>query len=150
MKMSIRLLGRVALLAALLHAGTFAGLSSDKSKKSTQKVETINNYAPITVGNVFNYYGNNGDGSFNPYKSDNEGFEFPKGSNVGTTIFEDGLVWTAYRNDTLKCGGSTYNHGLQPGRILLNGTAMSLPVADDPMKKEDDGVKVTAGFLVGS
>ena len=136
MEMNIRLFCRVGLIVALLHEGVSAAISSNKSKKPVQKVQKTNSYAPISIGNVFNYYGNNGDGSFNQYNSDNEGFEFPKGSYYGTTVFEDGLVWTAYQNDTLKCGGSTYVHGLQPGRILTNATATSLPVADDPTKTE--------------
>jgi len=86
----------------------------------------------MDINNIFNYYSNNGDGSFNVYTVNNEGFEFPIGSNVGTCVFEDGLVWTAFKNDSLYCGGSTYNHGLQAGRIIQNGTATTLPVPDDP------------------
>src|SRR5208283_3218732 len=73
-----------------------------------------------------------GDGSFNPYTTANEGLEFPIGQTSATCIFEDGLVWTAFKNDTLYCGGSTYNHGLQSGRIITAGTASTAPVADDP------------------
>ena len=86
----------------------------------------------MDINNIFNYYSNNGDGSFNPFATIDEGFEFPVGSNEGTCVFEDGLVWTAFKNGTLYCGGSTYNHGLQAGRIITNGTASSLPVPDDP------------------
>ena len=68
---------------------------------------------------------------FNPFSVDDEGFEFPIGSNEGTCVFEDGLVWTAFKNDTLYCGGSTYDHGLQGGWIVTNGTATSLPVPDE-------------------
>lgn len=106
------------------------------SKQKLQKVTTNDLYRPMDINNIFNYYSNNGDGSFNKFKSDNEGFEFPIGSYVGTCIFEDGLVWTAFKNDTLYAGGSTYNHGLQAGRILQYGTATKLPVADDPGKAE--------------
>jgi hypothetical protein len=108
---------------------------SDNSKKLS-KVQTSNSYRPMDINNIFNYYSNNGDGSFNKFSTSNEGFEFPIGSNDGTAIFEDGLVWTAFKNDTLYAGGSTYNHGLQPGRILQNGTASKLPTADDPDKEE--------------
>ena len=61
---------------------------------------------------------------------------FRRGSLSGTCIFEVGLVWTAFKNDTLHCGGSTYNHGLQPGKILGNGTISNLPAPDDPGKPE--------------
>ena len=69
---------------------------------------------------------------FNQFTTNDEGFEFPIGSTQATCIFEDGLVWTAFKSDTLYCGGSTYIHGLQGGRILTAGTANTLPVPDDP------------------
>ncbi len=105
-------------------------------KQNVKKVMTNDLYRPMDINNIFNYYSNNGDGSFNKFKTDNEGFEFPIGSYVSTCIFEDGLVWTAFKNDTLYCGGSTYQHGLQAGRILQNGTASSLPVPGDPGNSE--------------
>ncbi|MDE3057350.1 MAG: hypothetical protein KGJ59_05290, partial [Bacteroidota bacterium] len=124
------------LFLALSDGRLVAKENNVKHDQSLHKAQTSDSYAPMLINNVFNYYGNNGDGSFNKSSTSNEGFEFPKGSNYGTTVFEDGLVWTTFQRDTLKCGGSTYNHGLQPGRILTNGTATSLPVADDPAKKE--------------
>jgi len=90
-------------------------------------------YAPMDINNIMNYYSNDGDGSFNPNKTDNEGFEFPIGSTSGTCIFEDGLVWTTFKHiagdSALYCGGSTYNHGLQAGGISQAGTATTPPVA---------------------
>lgn len=108
-------------------------VNKSDNKQKVYRVQSNNFYRPMDINNIFNYYGNNGDGSFNKFKSDNEGFQFPTGpsSEVATCIFEDGLVWTAFKNDTLYCGGSTYNHGLQAGRILQYGTASSLPVADN-------------------
>jgi len=113
----------------LSFAGKPAGV---KNATSLAKTTTINVYSPMDINNIFNYYSNNGDGSFNPFVTNDEGFEFPIGSNEGTCVFEDGLVWTAFKNDTLFCGGSTYNHGLQGGRIFTSGTANTLPVPDDP------------------
>ncbi|HTY12002.1 MAG TPA: T9SS type A sorting domain-containing protein [Bacteroidota bacterium] len=115
-----------------------ADKSSNAGVKPLHKVQTNDVYAPMDINNIFNYYSNNGDGSFNPFTTSDEGFEFPIGSTDGTCIFEDGLVWTAFKNDTLYCGGSTYNHGLQAGRIVSNGTASSLGVAasaSDPANK---------------
>ncbi len=60
--------------------------------KSLHKTTTNNYYTPFLINDVFNYYGNNGDGSINNYRSDNEGFEYPKGSG-GNVIYEDGIVW---------------------------------------------------------
>ena len=108
------------------------GRATKDGSKKIYKVQTNGVYAPMDINNIFNYYSNDGDGSFNPYTTSNEGFEFPIGQPSGTCIFEDGLVWTAFKNDTLYCGGSTYNHGLQAGRIITPGTATTAPVADDP------------------
>jgi len=110
-------------------AGKPAGV---KNTTTLAKTATINAYSPMDINNIFNYYSNNGDGSFNQFTTNDEGFEFPIGSTQATCIFEDGLVWTAFKQDTLHCGGSTYNHGLQGGRILTSGTASTLPVSDDP------------------
>lgn len=129
-----RIAAVLLLAAAVVIQPTHAGAPSSKgnSIQKVHKVMTNDLYLPMDINNIFNYYSNDGDGSFNPYKTDNEGFEFPIGSTVGTCIFEDGLVWTAFKNGTLYCGGSSYNHGLQAGRILQNGTLAAPPVADDP------------------
>ncbi len=125
------------LVALTLNSLSAFGKNSPKATNTNlNKIQTSNVYRPMDINNIFNYYGNNGDGSFNKFSANNEGFEFPIGSTVGTTMFEDGIVWTAYKNDTLYCGGSTYNHGLQPGKILTNGAVGSLPTADDPNKTE--------------
>ena len=125
-----------AVMLLLLWAVSFsdAGRPGDGRNRTSRlgKVTTNDNYAAMDINNIFNYYSNNGDGSFNKYTASSEGFEFPKGSNDGTVIFEDGLVWGCYKNNVLMVGGSTYNHGLQAGRILQNGSASALPVADNP------------------
>lgn len=124
------------LVAAIVLIGTQALFAerpaSAQSASRLAKTATSNVYQPMDINNIFNYYGNNGDGSFNPFFASDEGFEFPIGSNVGTCVFEDGLVWTAFKSGALFCGGSTYNHGLQPGRILVNGSASALPTPSDP------------------
>ncbi|HUI66447.1 MAG TPA: hypothetical protein VL126_16500, partial [Bacteroidota bacterium] len=53
-----------------------AEASSGKAGK-LQKTTANDFYTPFLINNVFNYYGNNGDGSINNYRPDNEGFEFP-------------------------------------------------------------------------
>src|SRR5579862_631328 len=129
--------GCIVVLLAFLMVGFFSqpiisrGLPSEakyKAKKAL-KITTNDVYVPISINGLFNYYGNNGDGSFNPYSPDNEGFEFPKGTH-GDIQFEDGIVWGGYQQGVLKVGGSTYNHGLQAGKILVAGTTESAPVAD--------------------
>ena len=129
---NIRISLFVLLALGIVHV-SFAGRPAGvKSSTPLAKTATNGTYVPMDINNIFNYYANNGDGSFNPYSVTNEGFEFPIGSTAGTCVFEDGLVWTAFKQDTLYCGGSTYNHGLQAGRILTAGTSSSQPVPDDP------------------
>ena len=50
-----------------------------KSRGQSGLTKTASNdlYRPMLINNVFNYYSNNGDGSFNKFSSSNEGFEFP-------------------------------------------------------------------------
>ena len=100
--------------------------------KGLRKITTDDVYHPMLINNIFNYYSNNGDGSFNNFTTSGEGFEFPKGLNLATVIFEDGVVFGCKQNGQIKIGGSTYWHGLQAGPILTEGTATTSPVADDP------------------
>ncbi|MGA7160645.1 MAG: hypothetical protein WBZ48_06565, partial [Bacteroidota bacterium] len=112
---------------------TFAGKPTQaKNRARLARTTTGDVYRAMDINDIFNYYANNGDGSFNPFSTSDEGFEFPKGSNVGTCVFEDGLVWTAFKAGTLYCGGSTYEHGLQAGAIIQQGTATTQPVPADP------------------
>ena len=124
------ILGLFVLL--LLAVGlSFAGRPANDKTPKLQKTETPDFYTAFLINNVFNYYANNGDGSFNPHSTDAEGFEFPKGTGKHM-IYEDGVVWGGFHKGVLKVGGSTYNHGLQAGQILTPGTATTDPVAADP------------------
>jgi len=89
-------------------------------------------YHPFLINNIFNYYGNNGEGSHNIFSSTGEGLEYPKGSGK-TTVYDEGILWGGFHKstDTPMVGGSTYLHGLQGGKILTAGTPTSDPVADD-------------------
>jgi hypothetical protein len=111
----------------------FAGLNAKDKAQGLQKTSGNDVYRPFLINNVFNYYGNNGDGSYDKFSASNEGFEFYKGTGK-TIIFEDGVVWGGYHKGrgTAKVGGSVYKHGLQAGPIISNGTATTDPVADDP------------------
>ena len=121
------------LFAIVLGLSTALSGTTEKGK-GTQSVKTNNLYRPFLINSVFDYFGNNGDGSFNPHSSDGEGFEYPKGVTGHTIIFEDGVVWGGYHKGrtTPKVGGSVYRHGLQAGKILTPGTLTSDPVADNP------------------
>jgi hypothetical protein len=111
----------------------YSGHSVDaKSGSRPASTNTSDLYRPLLINNIFNYYSNNGDGSYNPHSANNHGFEFPKGDGRHTTIFEDGIVWGVKQRDTIKVGGSVYRHGLQAGPIVVSGTPTSIPIADDP------------------
>jgi hypothetical protein len=89
---------------------------------ASHTVLTNDAYRPFLINNAFNYLSNNSDGSNNPVSTNNEGFEFPKGSGK-TTVFEDGFVWGGYHRGRAvpKGGGSVYRHGLQAGPIVVTG-----------------------------
>jgi hypothetical protein len=133
----------IAILFVVVSVAT-AGVSAKDRKAHTQGTTDYNNiYRLMLINNVTSYYSNNGDGSYDPFSSDDEGFEYPKGSQT-YTIFEEGLVWAGVEHapwDTIQfnssytrpihVGGSTYNHGLQTGRIVTPGDSATAtwPVA---------------------
>jgi len=135
----------IGLLALLMLCASlaFAGLSEKDKADGTRKTSGDDLYRPFLINNVFNYYGNNGDGAYNKFSASNEGFEFYKGSGK-TCIFEEGVVWGGYhkgymtkdsKGNTIpqaKVGGSVYRHGIGAGPILQYGTATTNPVGDDP------------------
>jgi hypothetical protein len=122
------LLGSFALLLCV----TLAFSAEDGKSKGLQKTTTNDYYSWFTINNIFNWYGNNGDGSVNN-STGQSGFEFPKGSGH-TAIFEDGIIWGGIhkgRSDP-KVGGSAYNQMLQAGVLTGYGTATTDPTYDSP------------------
>jgi hypothetical protein len=134
---------RLFVLLMLCVPLAFAGLSEKDKAQGVRKTSGDDLYRPFLINNVFNYYGNNGDGAYNKYSASNEGFEFFKGSGQ-TAIFEEGVVWGGYhkgyhtvdsKGNTVplaKVGGSVYRHGIGAGPIIQYGTATTDPVGDDP------------------
>ncbi len=139
--MTLRSLVAISLLAGSLSAS--AGLPGKRPAGSRSNVQVNATYRPFLINAVFNYYGNNGDGSYNRYSTSNEGFEFPKGSGK-TTVFEEGVLWGGYHKGRTAIdftgksipipdvGGSEYRHGLQPGAITTYGDSTKDPLAADP------------------
>jgi hypothetical protein len=130
-----RLLVSVFTLCLLLSFAS-GGNQGARSVTSPSQITSNDLYRPFLINNVFNYYSNNGDGSFNKFTVSNEGFEFFKGDGK-MTVFEDGVVWGGYHKGrtTPKVGGSAYRHALQAGPILTPGTPTTDPIAassDDP------------------
>ncbi len=118
-----------------IHALSFAGSpgKSADARPQAAGADSSVSYQPFLVNDIFNYYANNGDGSFNPYSASHEGFEFRRGQNKHL-VYEDGIVWGGLcgAGRELKVGGSAYRHGIQPGRIIMPGTTMTAPIADSP------------------
>ena len=131
----MRYLRSAAFLAAtiLVFASAFGGSTRSRSASSASQATGNDLYRPFLINSIFNYYGNNGDGSYNKFSTTNEGVEFTRGSGK-TCVFEDGVVWGGYHKGrtTPKVGGSVYRHGLQAGPIVQNGTPTTDPTADDP------------------
>ena len=113
--------------------------SRAQTKKMNGLAKTTTNdvYHPMLINNIFNYYSNNGDGSFNYFSATAEGFEFPKRDDYATCFFEDGIIWGCKQNGMLKVGGSAYWHGLQAGPIITRGSLTTNPSADDPTKSSN-------------
>lgn len=125
---------RLFLFVMFLTGVLFANkpLETVSKDRSLKKAKANDVYTAMTINNIFSYYTNNGDGSLNPFTHDG-GFELIS-ADRGITIFEEGLVWGGIhkKDSVVKVGGSTYNHGLQAGRIVTPGTTTTDPVADNP------------------
>ncbi len=120
-------------LVAILPGIALCGQHTTNSLQKTAALQGPASYRSLQINNIFNYYGNNGDGSYNPFSEDQEGFEFLKGQ-LKHIFFEDGVIWGGFHGSArvLKVGGSIYRHGLQPGPILIAGTQTTSPLAGDP------------------
>ena len=119
----------------VVHALSFAGSPQKRADARPQAAgaDSSVSYQPFLINNIFTYYANNGDGSYNPFYWDREGFEFQRGQNKHL-VYEDGIVWGGIcgAGRELKVGGSAYKHGIQPGRIIVPATATMAPIADPP------------------
>ncbi|MCP5064346.1 MAG: hypothetical protein GY936_18045 [Ignavibacteriae bacterium] len=98
---------------------------TEGEKKKLQKINTEVHHTFFNINNISTYIYNNGDADISP--TGNSGFIYPKGENKAA-VFKSGLVWGAKVNGEIRVGGSTYNSGLRPGKILSDGTA------EDPQK----------------
>jgi len=90
----------------------------------------------IAANNITMWFNNSGMGSHNP-RTDASGFFWPNNiiPNI-PAVFADGLVWGGKVNGEIRVNGNTYRWGLQPGKILENGTA------DDPLSTQSKIFKI--------
>ncbi|GBD87728.1 hypothetical protein BMS3Abin03_01662 [bacterium BMS3Abin03] len=102
------------------------GNNNGKNKQGLQKIQTQVPYQFLDINNILTVFRNNGISDFDKDIA-NAGFVYPKGSGK-TAVFASGLLWGAkvVGDPQVRVGGTSYATGLQPGRILPDGTA------DDP------------------
>jgi hypothetical protein len=106
------------------------GLRAEGDKKDGRNVlpKTTADQVALTslnINNISSYFFNNGISDISSLG--NSGLVYPKGSGK-TAAFTSGLLWGARvaGDDDPRVGGTAYRTGLQPGKVLANGTA------DDP------------------
>ncbi len=97
----------------------------DKKDNSNKDLKKINNYVALTslnINNISTYFFNNGISDISA--SGNSGLVYPKGSGK-TAVFTSGLLWGARvaGDPDPRVGGTAYRTGLQPGKVLPDGTA---------------------------
>ncbi len=107
----------ILLVSAFLVSGIYA---EGKDTKKVKKVTGTPNITKMNINNLSTYIYNDGNSDID--ENGNSGLEFPKGSGK-TAVFESGLVWGAMVNNQIRVGGSAYRQGLQPGKILQDGSA---------------------------
>jgi len=84
----------------------------------------------LSVNQVQMWITNDGMGSYDPVR-EGSGLLWPGGFYASiAAVFSDGLVWGGNVNGKILVNGNTHRGGLQPGKILRDGTA------DDPLKAE--------------
>ena len=116
---------KTILLMMLVTGIVFAGKPiGEKNTQRLNKVAANDQYHSFLINNLFNYYSNNGDGSYNTFHAASV-LEFPKGSG-DTAVYEDGFLIggktrTSATDATkiVKVGGSAYRNGWQAGRITV-------------------------------
>ena len=82
-------------------------------------------YKKFNINNISTYIYNDGNTEGDP--KNNCGTEFPKGSGK-TVMYRSGFLWGAIVDDEIRVGGSTFNQGLQPGRIDENGDSEQIEI----------------------
>ncbi|MGE5400877.1 MAG: T9SS type A sorting domain-containing protein [Ignavibacteriales bacterium] len=117
----------ILLLFALVSSPALAEGVKKGSGQSLRKTSGNPNYTRLNINNLSSYFWY--DGTADQNELGNSGLIYPKGSNKGI-VFMSGFVWGGKVDGQVRVGGSTYQSGLQPGRILPNGQAEN-PDADN-------------------
>lgn len=120
----------ILLLVALVAGQTLAEGVKKGSGNSLRKTKGVPTYTRLNINNLSAYlwYDNTADNN----ELGNSGLVYPKGSNKAIDYMQ-GFVWGGKVDGEVRVGGSTYQSGLQPGKIISPG------VAEDP---DADNVRI--------
>lgn len=133
---------KIKVLSILMAVTFLLGFSSliareapGQSKKSLSK--TTQSGRTLTISNLSNWeYWIRRDGQSAHTPGGSSGGFYPAGT--AAVIYQDGLMWGGYINDTrnpglvsLRVGGQTYGVGTAPGHYASSGTATADPVPSD-------------------
>lgn len=111
---------------------TFIPITIQSKGKPGQKNKPATNesYKYISANEILMWVGNNGSGSHDP-RTDGPGLLWPDGEKaVKSLVFQDGLIWGGKVNGEIRANGNTTRAGLQPGKILDDGSG------DNPQLKK--------------
>ncbi len=123
----LRYFGVFLLAFAMVANVGIYGKAKEGTKKQLRKSLGTPSKTKLNINKISTIFETNGDSDINN-ATGNSGLVYPKGSGK-TAVYETGFIWGGKINGQIRVGGSTYNHGIQQGRILPDGTAQ--PV-DDP------------------
>src|SRR5205814_1980096 len=97
-------------------------LAGRKVDRTIRQTAGSPNYTFMDINNASTVFRNNGTSDIDAQQA-NSGFVFPKGSGKAC-VFESGFLWggliAGAAPGDVQVGGSTYNTGLQGGKILPN------------------------------
>ena len=110
------------LFTAFVVSDSNAEEKGDKNKAKLNKINGSPIRAWMNINNISTLIKNDGISDIDASQS-NSGFEFPKGSGK-QAIYTTGLLWGVKidGDDDPRVGGSVHRSGLQPGKILEDGS----------------------------
>ncbi|MGE5353732.1 MAG: T9SS type A sorting domain-containing protein [Acidobacteriota bacterium] len=120
----------ILLLVGLVTSQVLAEGVKKGSGKSLRKTMGVPTYTRLNINKLSAYlwYDNTADNN----ELGNSGLIYPRGSNKAVDYMQ-GFVWGGKIDGEVRVGGSTYQSGLQPGKIISPG------VAEDP---DADNVRI--------
>ena len=127
-------------LLSLINLTQLHAQIKDKPITSIQSTNLADQYTKININNISTFIYNTGSADLS--LTGDSGFEFPKLSGK-TLVYESGLLWGGKVNGQIRSGGSSYNTGLRPGKILSNGKP------DDPNSLSVRAYRVRTDFKTG-